>query len=123
MTAVSRRDRGQASVELALALPLLVLVLLGIAQVVVVGAQQLAVLHAAREGARAAAVSSEPVTSGTNAADAATPVGPLDVSVDVGTDTVTVRVDHVSHTDVVLIGALIPDVTLHGEVTMLLEPP
>lgn len=117
------RDHGQATVEIALALPLLALVLLGIAQVVVVTVEQIAVVHAAREGARAAAVSADPAGSGRTAADAATPIGPLAVDVVVAQESVTVRVDHVSHTDVVLIGALIPDITLHGEVTMLLEPP
>ena len=88
-----------------------------------VAVQQIAVIHAAREGARAAAVSADPAGTGPGAADAATPVGPLDVSVAVTGDSVTVSVDHVNHTDVVLIGALIPDITLHGEVTMHLEPP
>jgi hypothetical protein len=116
-------DRGQAAVELALALPLLAMVLLGAAQIVVVAAHQMAVLHAAREGARAAAVSADPVSPGSAAADAAVPLDPLSIDVAIGGDTVTVSVDHVNSTDVVLIGALLPDVTLHGEVTMMLEPP
>ena len=43
-------DRGQAVVELALALPLLVLFLLTVVQLTVVVRDQLAVVHAAREG-------------------------------------------------------------------------
>ena len=51
-----RRDRGQATVELALALPLLCVLLLAVVQVAVVARDQLAVQLAAREAARAASV-------------------------------------------------------------------
>lgn len=51
-----RRDRGQATVELALVLPLVALLLLGLVQVAVVARDQVLVAHAAREAARAAAV-------------------------------------------------------------------
>ena len=49
-------DRGQATVELALVLPLVALLLLGLVQVAVVARDQVLVAHAAREAARAAAV-------------------------------------------------------------------
>ena len=38
-------------------------------------------------------------------------------------DTVTVTVTHVTHTDVPLIGALLPDITVTAAATMALEPP
>ena len=52
-------DRGQATVELALCLPFLCLVLLGSVQVAIVVRDQLAIGLAAREAARAAAVSAD----------------------------------------------------------------
>ena len=51
------RDRGQATVEAALALPIVLIALLLIVQVGVVVRDALALTQAAREGARAAAVS------------------------------------------------------------------
>ena len=50
------RTRGQATVELALVLPLVVFGLLAILQVGLVVRDQVAVVHAAREAARAASV-------------------------------------------------------------------
>ena len=49
-------DRGQATVELALLLPVFVALIITIAHVGVVARAQLQVAHAAREGARAASV-------------------------------------------------------------------
>jgi hypothetical protein len=51
-----RSERGSASVEFALVLPLAVVSLLLVVQVALVVAEQLVVQHAAREGAREAAV-------------------------------------------------------------------
>lgn len=51
-----RGEGGQASVEFALVLPLLVLMLVGMLQAVVLGTQAARVASAAREAARAAAV-------------------------------------------------------------------
>jgi Flp pilus assembly protein TadG len=54
-----RRERGSASVEFALVLPLVVVSLLLVVQVALLVAMQLAVQHAAREGAREAAVTND----------------------------------------------------------------
>lgn len=51
-----RRARGSVSVEFAAALPLVAIAMLLVAQVGVLVGEQLAVQHAAREGAREAAV-------------------------------------------------------------------
>lgn len=51
-----RRQRGSASVEFAVVLPLALVAMLLVVQVALVVAQQLVVQHAAREGAREAAV-------------------------------------------------------------------
>ena len=51
-----RREGGQATVEVALLLPLLATMLLAVVQVGLVVRDQVLVTHAAREAARAAAV-------------------------------------------------------------------
>ncbi|WP_423981991.1 TadE/TadG family type IV pilus assembly protein, partial [Ilumatobacter sp.] len=56
-TARRSDDRGQSAVEFAVALPLIVIAMLAIAQVGVTVRNEVAVELAAREGARAAAVS------------------------------------------------------------------
>lgn len=53
------RARGSVSVEFAAVLPLLGIAMLCVAQVGLVVAQQLAVAHAAREGARTAAIAND----------------------------------------------------------------
>lgn len=119
-------DRGQAAVELALCLPVVMLVLLGVVQVGVVVRDELLVQQAAREAARAASVSSAPSVAAGRAAtrvlDAARLRG-------VGTATgtsggmvrVTVRAS--SPTEVPFIGALLGDVTHVASAVMVLEPP
>jgi len=117
-----RRDPGQATVELALALPLVCLLLFGIVQVAVLGRDQLAVQLAAREAARAAAASPD-LGVGSTAAHRAVAVRPLTVEISENGGTVTATVTYTDHTDVPLIGALLPDVVLTATVTMAVEPP
>ena len=120
-----RRDRGQAAVEFAIALPVVVVLVLGIVQLVVVVRDQLAVELAAREAARAASVSASPEARprarrrrGDRRCDRST------VATRVDGDHVTVSVDVRQHpTDVPLIGAFIGDVTVAASVTMSREPP
>lgn len=116
-------SRGQATVELALCLPIVCLFLLGAVQVGLVVRDQLAVVAAAREGARAAAVAADPVGAARRAATTAVALRPLDVDVSVGDQRVEVTVSYVSRTEVALIGALLPDVTVSASSTMALEPP
>lgn len=118
-----RRDEGQAAVEFAIALPVVVVLVLGIIQLVVVARDQLAVELAARAAARAASVAADPGASATRAAGDATALHPLDVATRVDGDRVTVSVRYVDTTDVPLIGAFITDVTLTASVTMVREPP
>ena len=54
-------ERGSASVEFALVLPVLVLVLVAVVEVAVVGRVQLELIGAARQGARVAATHPDPV--------------------------------------------------------------
>lgn len=118
-----RNDRGQAAVELALCLPLLFMFLLGIVQLIVVVRDQLAVELAAREAARAASVAAPSAPSAEEAASRAVALRPMAVATESSSGTVTVTVSHVTHTDVPLIGALIPDITITARATMALEPP
>ena len=118
-----RRERGQASVEVALLLPLVVVLLLGLLQVALVGRDQLALELAAREAARAASVSADPAGAAGAAARRVTGLAPLAVAVDVVATTVTVTVTHLNRTDVPLAGRLIADVELRAQATMSWEPP
>ncbi len=117
------KDRGQATVELALALPLLCLILLGMVQVAVVGRGQLAVQLAAHEAVRAAAVSADPVAAADAAAHHAISLRPLNVEVTSDDTTITVRVSYIDQTEVSMVGALLPDVTVEASATMAFEPP
>jgi uncharacterized protein (UPF0333 family) len=111
------RDRGQASVEFALALPLVVLVVLGVVQLVVVVRDQLA------DGARAASVAAAPAAAANAAAHRAITLRPLAVTTASGASSVTVTVRATSDTDVPLIGAVMPDVAVSATVTMARDPP
>jgi Flp pilus assembly protein TadG len=121
-----REDGGQATVELALVLPLVALVLLLVLQVGLVVRDRLLVAHAAREAARAAAVTDD--DRGGAARRAGERAGSLDdgrleVTVaDGGVDgTVTATANYVSSTDVPIVGLLLPDVTLESDATMRAE--
>ncbi|MBA2385622.1 MAG: pilus assembly protein [Acidimicrobiia bacterium] len=118
-----QRDAGQAAVELALALPIVVMVLLALVQVAVVTRDRMAMELAAREGARAAAVSANPGTAARLAAERVTTLRPLDIEVDVDATMVTVRVSYTSTTDIAIIGGALPDVELSARSSMVLEPP
>ena len=120
----ARRDAGQAAVELALGLPLVFLALMAVVQVVLVARDQVAVLHAAREGARAAAVADAHGAAGAAAARAALGLDAGRASVSAGRagDRVTVVVRYRSPTDVPLIGVFLGDITVTGAATMQVEP-
>lgn len=118
-------QRGQATVELALVLPVVVLLALIVLQAGLVAKDLLLVQHGAREGARAAAV--EP--SGEVAREAVIQSGPLQSSrLRVGLsggsgrgDRATVRVSYLSPTNVPLVGRLVDDIQLESSVTMRVE--
>lgn len=121
------KTRGQATVELALVLPLILGLLLLLAQVGLVLRDQLLVVHAAREGARAAAVG----PTGDRARAGAVAAGSLDPArLDVGVATVpgpadstlvSVTVRYRSITELPIIGPFLGDVWLSETVTMRLE--
>lgn len=113
--------RGQATVELALAIPLLMTVLLAAVQVTIVIRAQLAVTAAAREAARAAAVSADPVGAAATTAQSATSLEGLEVHTAAGERIVRVEVRARVPTDVPLVGALLGDVTVTADASMSLE--
>ena len=118
------RDRdGQATVELALSLPLLFMFLLGHRPTGRDRSRSARGPVAASEAARAAAVAISSDAAAQAAADHAVSLRPLLVAARVAIDTVIVTVSHVTHTDVPLIGALLPDITVNATATMALEPP
>jgi Flp pilus assembly protein TadG len=124
VTVVGRqRDRGQSTVELALALPFLAMMVLVVVQVALLARDVVAVQLAAREGARAASVSSAPADAAQQAVHRSITLRPLAVASRVGAAIVTVRVTYVDRTDVPIVGVLFPDVSIDAEATMMLEPP
>ncbi|MFL6205180.1 MAG: TadE/TadG family type IV pilus assembly protein [Acidimicrobiales bacterium] len=121
------RDGGQATVELALLLPVLAVLLLLILQIGLLGRDLVLVSHASREAARAAAVDPDPGA----ALAAARRAGGLDadrLTVDVGArggagTVVEVTVTYRAATDVPLVGALLGDRTIRSATTMRVEGP
>ena len=120
-----RGERGQAAVELVLALPLLALLALGLLQVALVARDQVLLVHAAREAAREASVDADPAAARRGAlsgsdldADRLT----VDASGRAGVGSrVTTRLSYRSPTDVPLVGRLVGDVRLQASVTMRVE--
>ena len=122
-------DRGQSTVESAVVLPVIVVLLLLIVQLGLIVRDHVLIVHAAREAARAAVVTttSDRLDAARRAGTGAGPLDPdrLQVSEELltGGERVRVRVDYVSRTDLPIIGALLPDVALTGDATMRLENP
>ena len=112
-------DLGQSTVELALVLPVVLVLAFLVVQVGLVVRDQVRVVHAAREGARAAAVSPDPAA----AVGAVTGNGALAPDrVQVTTSPrggrgseVTVAVAYRAATDLPLVGPLLPDVVLTAD--------
>ena len=116
-----RSDRGQAAVELALVLPVLLLFLIALFQTALVARDQVLVQDAARAAVREASVGG----SDARVRDAARrTLGDVDIDVrragGVG-EPVTVVVRYVDHTRLPLVGPLYPDVVLHARATMRAE--
>lgn len=120
-----RRARGgQATVELALGFPVVLLGVLLVLQMALVGRDQLLVTHAAREAARSAAVEEHAGVAREGALHSTTALDPdrLEVDADRVGGHVRVRVRYRSRTALPLVGALLPDPVLRSELTMRLEP-
>lgn len=118
---VAAGQAGQATVELALLVPLLALAVLAVVQVGLVMRDQIAVVHAAREAARVAAVDPDPA----RAVEAARRVV-SGAEVDVGRrpavgEPLRVEVRYRAVTRLPLVGPLVPDPVLTSSAVMRVE--
>lgn len=114
-----RGERGSATVEFALVLPLVLTVLLGVVQVGMLLRDRVLLAGAAREAARAAAVgvSDEGVLLAANASGL--PSVDVQIQRDPAPDGPVTVVTHVhEQTKMPLIGWLIPDVDFRASATM-----
>jgi len=116
---------GQATVELALCLPVVVLALLLVVQLALVARAQILVVHAAREGARTVAVDPRPGAAA-RAAKATPGLDPTRLRLTTTArgepgSTVRATARYRAPTDVPLVGALVGDVTLTATVAARVE--
>ena len=118
---VRRNSRGQATVEFAFVIPLVVLAALAVIQVALVVRDQMGVVHAAREAARTASVDRDPAAA-VRAARRTLPGADVEVGdrPRVGGD-ISVTVRYHSVTSLPLVGALFPDPDLRATATMRAE--
>lgn len=114
--------RGQATVELALVLPLVLTLALVVVQVGLVARDSVRVTHAARSATRAASVGLDDETVRRAASrDSGLAPSRLDVVIAHDGDWVTVRVTYRCPTDVPLVGTIAPVVMLRAQLTMRME--
>lgn len=121
------RDGGQASVELALLLPVVVLLLLAVLQVGLLARDVVLVTHASREAARAAATDANPESARRAAADSS---GLSEERLRVRVSgrgepgsRVSVTITYRAPTSVPLVGAFLGDRTIRSSATMRVETP
>lgn len=119
-------ERGQAAVEVALLLPVVVLLALVLVQVGLVLRDQVLVVHVAREAARAAAVDPRPAVAEAAAREGAR-LDPdrleVETTVDEMAGHVRVEVRYPVPTDLPLLGPLVGDLPVTADATMALEGP
>ena len=118
---VQGRDRGQAAVETALVLPLLLAVVLALVQVGLLVRDHVLVVHATREAARAAAVDPTVET-----ATAAAELDPARLHVDIGGSRsaggrLRIAVSYRPKLEVPIVGRLFPAVSIREELTVRVE--
>ena len=121
MTGRPRGEHGQATLEFAMVLPVVVLAVLLVFQVLVVADHALLVQHAAREAARAASV--DPTGADARAAVARVIPGARLVVVrhgGVGAN-VEAHVSFIDPTSLPIVGPLVPSVSLDATTLMRIE--
>ena len=127
MTARRGSEAGQATVELALLLPVVAVLVLAILQLGLVARDVVLVTHASREAARAAAVDADPDAA--RRAAVATPgldedrLRVVTSGGDEAGDRVRVEVIYRVPTAVPVVGALLGDRTVRSTTTMRVEHP
>ena len=124
---MSSNERGQSTVELALCLPLVVIILGCLVQVGVVAVDNVKLWHAAREAARVAAV--DPDRAEIVRAAERSGLDGLDIEVEPEDlyrrqgEPVTVRVSYAPSTRVPVIGNLFDGLVLDADASMRIEQP
>ena len=122
-----RREAGQATVELALCLPLVALLLGAVIEVAMLATDRGRLIHAAREAARVAVVEHEEQPE-REAAEAGGLQG-LELSISPGPEgrvqgsPLTVRVGYNPPGRVPILGALFRDIELEAQAVMRIERP
>ena len=120
-----RGHGGQATVEVALVLPIVVALFLLVVQVALMARDEVLVIHAAHEAARAAAIDDRPQAP-LEAARRSGPLDPARLQVRVSPrgqpgSLVVVDVSYRTPTEVPLVGSLAGDVVLHAQAAMRVE--
>jgi Flp pilus assembly protein TadG len=117
----SKNEKGQATIEFALALPLLVVFVMLIAQFAIVARQQLELWEVTRNAARYASVSTDPQLAAQEIA-VESGFAPTAI-VATNSDGITqVSMTYKENTSLPLLGPFIPSLTLRAHVAMLTEP-
>jgi Flp pilus assembly protein TadG len=114
-------ERGQATVELALVFPLFFALFVLVFQIALVARDDVMVVHAARVAVREASVSADGARVRAAVTRALTGATVRVLGRGAVGDPVEVEVIYVSRTDLPIVGALLPDVTLHARATMRVE--
>jgi hypothetical protein len=120
-------ERGQTTLELALCLPVIAVLLAGVVETGVVVSDQARLLHAARDAARVAVVDPDPAAARTAAEDAG--LQPLDLSVSpepryrVPGHPLTVSLTYSPAARIPMIGSLFAGLQMHASATMRIEDP
>lgn len=120
---MDRADDGQATVEFALILPLLVICLGLVVQVLLVVSAQVDLENDARLAARMASTSAEPEVAARSSLDRSVTTGPTRMDIEVADRTVTVILSRSVDLIVPFLDRLLPPIELRTALTMALEPP
>ncbi len=114
----SKPDSGQATVELALVMPLIIALVMIVLAVGLVVRDQLAVWHAASAGARAASISPDSPAVVQQAVEAEVGLRPLHLKIIRDEQLITVEVQYPRTINLWLIKHIVPPLTLSASVTM-----
>ena len=114
----SEPNSGQATVELALVMPLIIGLLLIILNVGLVVRDQLAVWHAASAGARTASISPDSPDVVQQAVEDEVGLRPLHLQIVRDEQLITVKVQYPRTINLLLIKHILPPLTLSASVTM-----
>lgn len=124
---MNRDERGQSTVELALCLPIVVIILAIVVQIGVIAIDRVKVWHAAREAARVAAV--DPDTEAIRRAAESAGLEPLELVIEPEDlyrrqgEPVTVEVSYSPSTRVPVLGSLFRGLELDAKASMRIEQP